>query len=81
MIKRIRSAGIKIPIIVLSSRSGERQKVEALELGADDYVTKPFGIAELVARIARRFGIAFRSKAASPFFRAEACAWTSCGAS
>ena len=40
-----------VPIIVLSAREGERDKVEALELGADDYVTKPFGPDELVARI------------------------------
>ena len=40
-----------LPIIVLSARGGERDKVDALELGADDYVTKPFGPGELVARI------------------------------
>jgi two-component system, OmpR family, KDP operon response regulator KdpE len=39
------------PIIVLSARSDERDKVETLEAGADDYMTKPFGLAELVARI------------------------------
>ena len=41
----------KLPIIVLSSRDNERGKVEALDLGADDYVTKPFGMDELMARI------------------------------
>jgi two-component system KDP operon response regulator KdpE len=40
-----------VPIVVLSSRADERGKVEALDLGADDYLTKPFGMAELVARI------------------------------
>lgn len=40
-----------VPIIVLSARGAERDKVDALELGADDYVTKPFGPEELVARI------------------------------
>ena len=39
------------PIIVLSARSDERDKVEALDLGANDYVTKPFGSAELLARV------------------------------
>lgn len=39
------------PIIVLSARDQERQKVEALDGGADDYVTKPFGVGELLARI------------------------------
>ena len=40
-----------VPIIVLSSRNDEQAKVDALDLGADDYVTKPFGMEELVARI------------------------------
>jgi two-component system KDP operon response regulator KdpE len=40
-----------LPIIVLSARSQERQKVDALDLGADDYLTKPFGVDELIARI------------------------------
>lgn len=40
-----------VPILVLSARSNERDKVEALDLGANDYVTKPFGTAELEARI------------------------------
>lgn len=41
----------KIPILVLSVRSDEEEKVEALDAGANDYVTKPFGIAELMARL------------------------------
>jgi two-component system KDP operon response regulator KdpE len=41
----------KIPIIVLSARGGETDKVAALDLGADDYVTKPFGPEELLARV------------------------------
>ena len=40
MIRRIRDAGSTVPIIVVSSRSDEQGKVEALDLGADDYVTK-----------------------------------------
>src|SRR5579863_7259255 len=40
-----------IPIIILSVRNTERDKVQALDAGADDYVTKPFGIQELLARI------------------------------
>ncbi len=39
------------PIIVISARSAEREKVQALDLGADDYITKPFGTSELLARI------------------------------
>ena len=41
----------KIPIVIVSARGHEREKVEALDLGADDYITKPFGTAELLARI------------------------------
>jgi two-component system KDP operon response regulator KdpE len=40
-----------VPIVVVSARGEERDKVEALDLGADDYLTKPFGMAELLARI------------------------------
>lgn len=40
-----------VPILVLSARDHEREKVEALDAGADDYITKPFGISELLARI------------------------------
>jgi two-component system KDP operon response regulator KdpE len=48
--RRLRS-GSQIPIIVLSVRGEERTKVKALDAGADDYVTKPFGIEELLARV------------------------------
>ena len=44
-------AGSEVPIIVLTVRSAEEDKVEALDAGADDYVTKPFGTKELMARI------------------------------
>jgi len=50
VIERIRSWS-SVPIIVLSVRSTEAQKVRLLELGADDYVVKPFGMAELLARV------------------------------
>lgn len=40
-----------MPIIVLSARSDERDKIEALDAGADDYLAKPFGIGELLARV------------------------------
>ena len=50
VIRNIRSWS-PMPIIVLSARVHERGKLEAFEAGADDYVTKPFGIAELVARL------------------------------
>ena len=41
----------EVPIIVVSARGREQEKVQALDLGADDYITKPFGTAELLARI------------------------------
>jgi len=49
VLERIRSWS-NVPIIILSVKSGEAEKVRLLELGADDYVTKPFGMAELLAR-------------------------------
>ena len=51
------------PIVVLSAREAERDKVEALDLGADDYLTKPFGVNELLARI--RVGLRHIAKPAS----------------
>jgi two-component system KDP operon response regulator KdpE len=51
VIREVRAKGAPIPIIVLSSRDDEASKVAALDLGADDFVTKPFGIDELFARI------------------------------
>lgn len=51
LLKRIRAEREDLPVIVLSSRDDEAGKVEALDLGADDYVTKPFGMDELSARM------------------------------
>jgi two-component system KDP operon response regulator KdpE len=51
VVSQIRDGGETLPIIILSSRENESAKVKALDLGADDYVTKPFGIDELLARI------------------------------
>lgn len=50
IIKEIRQKS-EVPIIVLSARTDEKDKVEALDLGANDYVTKPFGTSELLARV------------------------------
>src|SRR5688500_8541462 len=49
--RNLRSRGINVPIIMLTARSQEIDKVVGLETGADDYVTKPFGLNELLARI------------------------------
>jgi len=51
LLRQIRAQREDVPIVVLSSRGDENAKVEALDLGADDYVTKPFGMEELLARI------------------------------
>jgi two-component system KDP operon response regulator KdpE len=64
LIQRIRS-GSATPIVVLSVRGGDLDKVRALDLGADDYVTKPFSTPELLARVRaqlRRAGAAARSQ-------------------
>ena len=51
LLARWRGEGVTLPIVILSSRTDETGIVKALELGADDYITKPFGMNELVARI------------------------------
>jgi DNA-binding response OmpR family regulator len=52
VLETLRGAGNLVPVIVLSARQDEFDKVAALQLGADDYVTKPFALAELLARVA-----------------------------
>ena len=51
LLAKWRAEGLDLPVVILSSRTDEAGIVRALELGADDYVTKPFGMNELVARI------------------------------
>jgi len=68
VIQQIRSSGSKIPIVILSSRGDEKGKVEALDLGADDYVTKPFGMAELVARIRAALRHRVQAQGGEPIF-------------
>ncbi|MBV9558861.1 MAG: response regulator transcription factor [Bradyrhizobium sp.] len=51
LLRMIRGRNDAVPIVVLSSRGDEAGKVQALDLGADDYVTKPFGMEELLARL------------------------------
>ena len=50
IIKKIRKAGRKVPVLILTARDGWQSKVEGLEAGADDYLVKPFNTAELLAR-------------------------------
>src|SRR5689334_13430069 len=51
VIRQIREWHLTLPIIVLSERTHEQDKIETLDGGADDYLTKPFGVGELMARI------------------------------
>ncbi len=68
VIRRLRE-WTAVPIIVLSARGQERDKVSALDAGADDYVSKPFGPEELLARIrAALRRRAFRERTATPSF-------------
>ena len=58
-----------VPIVVLSSREAEDTKVTALDLGADDYVTKPFGMEELMARLRAALRHRLQQEGAPPVFR------------
>jgi two-component system, OmpR family, alkaline phosphatase synthesis response regulator PhoP len=63
LVRALRSRGETLPVIMLSARGEEMDKVMGLELGAEDYITKPFGLAELLARVKavlRRDGIVRR---------------------
>jgi DNA-binding response OmpR family regulator len=51
VLREIRRARVDVPVLVLTARSDESDKVRLLKLGADDYVTKPFGVLELLARV------------------------------
>lgn len=69
VIRRLREWSA-IPIIVLSARDQEKEKIAALDAGADDYLTKPFGIGELLARlrVATRHASKFQSDLKEPVF-------------
>jgi two-component system KDP operon response regulator KdpE len=68
VIRQIR-AWSPMPIIVLSARIAERAKIEALDVGADDYVTKPFGIGELLARVRAALRHVARAGSGAPLLR------------
>jgi two-component system KDP operon response regulator KdpE len=69
VISRLRDADSALPIVVLSSRADEAGKVRALDLGADDYVTKPFGVEELLARIRAALRHRLQQQGERPVFR------------
>src|SRR4029077_493332 len=51
LLRSLRREGARMPVLVLTARGQENDKVVALKLGADDYLTKPFGLLELLARV------------------------------
>jgi len=69
LLRQIRQLRADVPIVVLSSRGDEVAKVEALDLGADDYVTKPFGMDELLARIRAALRHQLQAQGERPVFK------------
>jgi two-component system KDP operon response regulator KdpE len=69
LLRMIRGRDERVPIVVLSSRGDEAGKVAALDLGADDYVTKPFGMGELLARMRAAVRHQLQVQGERPIFR------------
>jgi len=69
LLRTMRAKNEGVPIVVLSSRGEEAAKVKALDLGADDYVTKPFGMDELLARIRAALRHQLQVQGERPIFR------------
>jgi two-component system KDP operon response regulator KdpE len=69
LLRTMRGRDENVPIVVLSSRADEVAKVQALDLGADDYVTKPFGMDELLARIRAALRHQLQVQGERPVFR------------
>src|SRR5258705_1557382 len=70
LLRMIRARNESVPIVVLASRRDEAGKVQALDLGADDYVTKPFGLEELLARMRAALRHQLQVHGERPIFRA-----------
>jgi DNA-binding response OmpR family regulator len=66
VLRELRERGVEAPVLILSARSLEADKVEGFRLGADDYVTKPFGALELLARISALLRRARRATPTAP---------------
>ena len=69
LLRTIRARNDSVPIVVLSSRDDEAGKVQALDSGADDYVTKPFGMDELLARMRAALRHQLQTRGERPIFR------------
>ncbi len=72
LLRMIRARDGSLPVVVLSSRGDEAGKVQALDLGADDYVTKPFGMDELLARIRAALAPSIAGAGGTPHLQAPA---------
>ncbi len=71
LLRQIRTCHADVPIVVLSSREDEAAKVAALDLGADDYVTKPFGMEELLARMRAALRHQLQAQGERPLFKLD----------
>jgi two-component system KDP operon response regulator KdpE len=71
LLRQIRMQREDLPVVVLSSRGDEAAKVEALDLGADDYVTKPFGMDELLARMRAALRHQLQVQGERPIFKLD----------
>jgi len=69
LLRMLRGRNDRVPIVVLSSRGDEAGKVQALDLGADDYLTKPFGMDELLARMRAALRHQLQVQGERPIFR------------
>jgi two-component system, OmpR family, KDP operon response regulator KdpE len=69
LLRTMRARNDRVPIVVLSSRDDEASKVQALDSGADDYVTKPFGMDELLARMRAALRHQLQTSGERPIFR------------
>ncbi len=69
IVTRLRRDGLQVPVIFLTARDAEPDKVTGLTLGGDDYITKPFGLAELAARISTVLRRTRRDKEGGPLLR------------
>ena len=69
LLRTMRARNESVPIVVLSSRGDEAGKVQALDLGADDYLTKPFGMDELLARMRAALRHQLQTHGERPIFR------------